>query len=33
VDLERLMQDWIFTAESSELIRSDVTMEEILERY
>jgi hypothetical protein len=33
VDLERLMQDWIFTAESSELIRSDMTMEEILERY
>ena len=32
-DLELLMQDWIFTAESSELIQSDMTVKEIMERY
>ncbi len=32
-DLETLMQDWIFTGKSSELIQSDMTVEEILKRY
>jgi hypothetical protein len=32
-DLELLMQDWIFTAKSSELIQSDMTVKEIMERY
>lgn len=32
-NLEPLMQDWIFTAKSSELIQSDMTVEEILGRY
>jgi aminopeptidase N len=33
MDLDPLMEDWIFTAESSELIQSDMTVEEMLERY
>ncbi len=33
MDLEPLMQDWIFTADSSKWILSDMSIEEILERY